>query len=253
MNESKFWFWVLLDALLAVLIIAIMGVGLPAVVQWASSVPPARTITVTAQGMTTATPDLAELTFSVVSQGQDPQALETNNTNKMNAVLQFVASQNIATSDIATTGYDLEPTYTYNNNTQNNSITGYSLTQTVTLKIHDLANVATVLSGLTPLGVNEIGGVDFTFNDPDAFVALARVDAMNKAEAKAVQMAEQAGASLGEVVNVAENSYVPSPFPIYNTAVPMVAMGASSAASTPNIQPGSQDVTDNVTITYALR
>ena len=25
------------------------------------------------------------------------------------------------------------------------------------------------------------------------------------------------------------------------------------AVSTPNIQPGSQDVTDNVTITYALR
>jgi uncharacterized protein YggE len=40
---------------------------------------------------------------------------------------------------------------------------------------------------------------------------------------------------------------------MYNEAMPMVAMGASSAVSTPNIQPGSQDVTDNVTITYALR
>ena len=34
MNESKFWFWVLLDALIAALIIAIMGVGLPVMVQW---------------------------------------------------------------------------------------------------------------------------------------------------------------------------------------------------------------------------
>ena len=132
-------------------------------------------------------------------------------------------------------------------------ITGYTLTQTVTVKIHDLTNVATVLERLAPLGVNQIGGVNFTFNNPDTFVALARVDAMNKAEAKAVQMANQAGASLGEVVNVAENSYVPQPVPVYNTAVPMAAMGASSAVSTPNIQPGSQDVTDNVTITYALR
>lgn len=253
MNESKFWFWVLLDALFAVLIIAIMGVGLPAVTQWAASVPPARTITVTAQGKTTATPDLAELTFSVVSQGQDPQTLATNNTEKMNAVLQFVASQNIATSDIATTGYDLQPTYTYNSKTQNNTITGYTLTQTVKLKIHDLANVATVLSGLTPLGVNEIGGVDFTFNNPDTFIALARADAMNKAETKAVQMANQAGASLGEVVRVVENSYIPQPVTMYNTVTPMVAMGTSSAVPTPNIQPGSQDVTDNVTITYALR
>ena len=109
--------------------------------------------------MTTATPDLAEITFSVVSTGQNPQTLQTNNTNKMNAALQFLASQNIATSDIATTGYDLEPAYNYDNTTQSNYITGYTLTQTVTVKIHDLTNVATVLGGLAPLGVNQIGGV----------------------------------------------------------------------------------------------
>lgn len=253
MNESKFWFWVLLDALLVALIIGIVGVGLPSLVQWTASAQPARTITVTAQGKTTATPDLAELTFSVVSQGKNPQALATDNTQKMNAVLQFIASQNIATSDIATTGYNLQPTYSYNGKTQSSTITGYTLTQTVTLKIHNLADVATVLGGLTPLGVNEIGGVDFTFNNPDTFIALARVDAMNKAEAKAVQMAGQVGAALGEVVSVSENSYVPQPFTVYNSSAPMAAMGISSAVPTPNIQPGSQDVTDNVTITYALR
>ena len=161
--------------------------------------------------------------------------------------------ENIATSDIATTGYDLEPAYNYDNTTQRNYITGYTLTQTVTVKIHDLTNVATVLGGLAPLGVNQIGGVTFTFNDPDEFLAVARADAMNKAEAKAMQMASEAGTSLGEVVNVSENSIVPQPYPVYNMAAPMAAMGASSAASTPNIQPGSQDVTDNVTITYALR
>ncbi|HUC31557.1 MAG TPA: SIMPL domain-containing protein [Candidatus Paceibacterota bacterium] len=252
MNESKFWFWILLDALLAALFIGIMGIGFPAVVQWAASVPPARTITVTAQGMTTATPDLAEITFSVVSQGQNPQTLTSNNTDKMNAVLQFVSSENIASSDIATTGYDLEPTYQYDSTTQTSFITGYTLTQTVTVKIHDLSNVATVLGGLTPLGVNQVGGVDFTFNDPDTFLAVARADAMNKAETKAVQMASEAGASLGEVVNVSENGIVPGPIPVYNVMA-STALGASAPASTPNIQPGSQEVTDNVTITYALR
>jgi uncharacterized protein YggE len=252
MTEAKNWFWVLLDAVLATLVIGVLGVGLPVLVQWAASMPPARTITVSAQGMTTATPDLAEITFSVVSQGQNPQTLETNNTSKMNAVLQFVSSQNIASSDITTTGYDLEPTYQYDNSTQRNFITGYTLTQTVTVKIHNLANVATVLGGLTPLGVNQIGGVNFTFNDSDEFVAVARADAMNKAEEKAVQMASEAGASLGEVVNVSENSIVPQPFPVYAMASG-AAMSVPAAVSTPNIQPGSQDVTDNVTITYALR
>jgi uncharacterized protein YggE len=253
MNESKFWFWVLLDALLAAIIIGVLGVGLPALVQWASSVPPARTITVSAEGKTTATPDLAEITFSVVTTGQNPQTLEANNTSKMNAALEFLTSQNIATSDIATTGYDLEPAYNYDNNTQRNYITGYTLTQTVTVKIHDLSSVATVLGGLAPLGVNQIGGVDFTFNDPDTFLAVARADAMNKAEIEARQMAGEAGTSLGAVVNISENGVIPQPYRTYNMAASTAGMAVPEAVSTPNIQPGSQDVTDNVTITYALR
>lgn len=253
MNESKFWFWVLLDALLASLIIGILGVGLPVAVQYAASVPPARTITVMAQGKTTATPDLAEVAFSVVTTGQNPDTLETNNTSKMNAALEFLGSENIATSDITTTGYDLEPAYNYDNTTQRNYITGYTLTQTVSVKIHDLTQVAPVLAGLTPLGVNQIGGVTFTFNDPDATVAIARADAMNKAELKAHEMAYQAGTSLGEVVNVSENSYVPNPGPIYNMMASTGMEAPQAAVATPNIQPGSQDVTDNVTITYALR
>jgi uncharacterized protein YggE len=253
MDESKFWFWILLDALLAAVTITVLGVALPATAQWSASIPPARTVTVTAEGMTTATPDLAEITFSVVSQGQNPQALTTDNTAKMNAVLQFVSSQNIATSDVATTGYDLQPNYQYNNNgNQQPSISGYTLTQTVTVKIHDLTNVATVLSGLAPLGVNQIGGVDFTLNDPDSFLGVARADAINKARAKAQELASEAGTSLGAVVNISENGIVPRPLPVFAMAGTS-GMAVPAAASTPNIQPGSQDVTDDVTITYALR
>jgi uncharacterized protein len=252
MDEAKHWFWVLLDALIAALVIGVMGVGLPAVARFADSITPSRTLTVTAEGKTTATPDLAEITFSVMSQGQDPQMLTEDNTNKMNAVLQFVSSQNIASSDIATTGYDLEPNYQYDQDTQKSSIDGYTLTQTVTVKIHDLTNVATVLGGLAPLGVNEIGGVNFTFNDSDDLLAAARQDAISKAQAKAQEMASEAGTSLGAVVNISEDGVIPQPEPVYG-ALPMAVPAMGTAASTPNIQPGSQDVTDDVSITYALR
>ncbi|HUC01976.1 MAG TPA: SIMPL domain-containing protein [Candidatus Paceibacterota bacterium] len=250
MTEAKHWFWVLLDALIAALILVVLGVGLPVLVQWGASVPPARTVTVTAEGQTTATPDLAEITFSVVSTGQDPQSLTTDNTNKMNTAIQFLQAQNIASSDIATTGYDLEPAYNYDNTSQRNYITGYTLTQTVTVKIHDLSNVATVLGGLAPLGVNQVGGVDFTFNDPNEYLAVARADAMNQAEQKAQQLASEAGVPLGAVINVSENGIIPQPVPMYAMAA---SAGGVAVNSAPNIQPGSQDITDNVTITYALR
>lgn len=253
MNGAKLWFWALMDVLVFVVVVTVVFFGLPALATYENSLTPVRTITVTGEGMTTATPDLAEISFSVVSTGQNPQTLTANNTSKMNAVLQFVSSQNIASSDIATTAYDLEPNYQYDKDTQTNFITGYTLTQTVMVKIHDLTNVANVIGGLAPLGVNQIGGVTFTFNDPDTFLAAARTDAINKAEAKAAAMASDSGVSLGQVVSVSENGITPFPQPVYAMA-PGVAEGSSGAAiSTPNIQPGSQQVTDDVTITYALK
>jgi uncharacterized protein YggE len=252
MNGAKLWFWVLLDVFLAAAIIAVIGFGVPLVESYMSSVPPARTLTVTSQGKTTAAPDLAEVTFSVVTAGQDPQTLTENNVSKMNAALEFLSSQGIATSDIATTGYNLQPAYNYDSTAKRNYITGYTLTQTVQVKIHDLTKVASVIGGLTPLGVNQVGSIDFTFSDQDQYVAIARADAINKDEIKAQEMAAQAGAVLGPVVNISENVFVPQPYPVYSMATGLG--GAPTAAvSTPNIQPGTQDITDNVTMTYALR
>jgi uncharacterized protein len=251
MNGAKLWFWALMDVLVFVVVVTVVFFGLPALATYENSLTPVRTITVTGEGKTTATPDLAEVTFSVVSTGQNPQTLTTNNTSKMNAVLEFVSSQNIASSDIATTDYDLAPNYQYDNSTQTNFITGYTLTQTVEIKIRDLTNVATVLGGLAPLGVNQIGGVDFTFADPNVSLAVARADAFTQAETKAQQMASDAGVSLGQVINVSENGITPFPQPVY--AMAPGAAGAGIAASVPNVQPGSQDVTDDVTITYALK
>ncbi|HVN26678.1 MAG TPA: SIMPL domain-containing protein [Candidatus Paceibacterota bacterium] len=250
MERQKFYFWALLNVLMVVVIVGLVFFALPAIGSFKASYPPSRTITVTAEGKTTATPDLAEISFSVLTQGNDPQALSANNIDKMNAVLKFVSSQGIAASDTATTAYDLQPNYKYDTNTGRQSITGYTLTQTVTIKVHDLTKVAPILGGLAPLGVNQIGGVNFTFNDPNAMLAPARADAFAKAKAKAMEMASEAGVTLGDPVNVVESGGTPPPRPYYAASG---FGGAVAESSVPTIQPGSQDVTDDVTITYALR
>jgi len=245
------YLWDVVALFLLVVIIFVVFYGIPLVSNWGSSFAPARTITVSAQGMTVATPDEADISFSVVTQGQNPQTLSDNNNTKMAAVMQFVSSQGIASSDIATTGYDLEPNYQWDKNTNRNYITGYTLTQTVQVKIRDLTNVAGVLGGLAPLGVNEIGGVNFTFQNPNKFTAVARGDALTNAASEASQMAAQAGASLGQVVTVTESSNVPMPGPVY--AAQGFAMTSGAAPVAPSIQPGTQNVTDEVTVTYQLR
>lgn len=249
MNIAKIWFWVLFDILIGALIVSVAAFGIPALEHYSASRTPAHTVTVTAEGKTTATPNLAKFTFSVVTQGQNPQTLSDNNNTKMNAVMKFLEGQGIATSDIQTVAYNLQPNYQYPRTGTQGVIDGYTLTQSVQLKIHDLSKVASVIGGLAPLGVNQIGSVDFTFSDETSFLAKARADALTKARAEAEQMAKAAGASLGAVVHMSENTSVPIPRTIYAAS----AMGANVAASTPTIQPGSEDITDNVTITYALQ
>src|SRR4051812_22245090 len=129
MNKEKFYFWVLLDVVLGLIILGSIFFGAPALMAMKAAYPPARTITVSAQGKTSAAPDLAEISFSVLTQGTDPQTLTKNNVDKMNAVLKFVADQGISASDTATTGFNLEPNYQYDKNYNRQYITGYTLTQ----------------------------------------------------------------------------------------------------------------------------
>ncbi len=248
MNEARLWFWILIDALVAAIIVFGVTVAMPVLVLYGRSLGPSRTVTVTAQGKTTATPDLAELTFSVVTQGANPQSLSNSNNAQMGSVMQFLEGQGIASSDVQTVSYDLQPNYQYPKTGTQGLINGYTLTQSVQVKIHDLTKVAAVIGGLAPLGVNQIGGVNFTFNDQTQFLAVARADALQKAWQMAAQMAAAEGVPLGSVVSVTENSYIPGPRPMMYAA----AMGTASAVA-PTIQPGSEDITDTVTVTYGLR
>jgi uncharacterized protein YggE len=252
-------------------------VAMCAVSRWGVSLAPARTLAVSADGKTTAAPDLAEVSFSVVSQGKDTNALNADNNQKMNKVINFVKSLNVASSDITTVNYDLEPNYETNTvtapvllsaggvasslvstgisvpvrTTSSSTISGYTLTQTVQVKIRDFTNIAKLLGGLPPLGVNNISGVTFTFDNSDKFLAVARGDAMTKAAVKAGEMASEAGVSLGKVVSVQEYGNVPV-YSSYAKTMSMVA-GASNAAVIPTIEPGTQDITDQVTIVYELK
>lgn len=250
MQNIKNWFWGSFTVLIVVVIIGVLFFVMPTLSSLGGSFSPARTVVVTAQGQTTATPDEANISFSVLTQGANPQTLASSNTDKMNAVLQFVSSEGIASSDIATTNYDLEPNYSYDKNTSRNYITGYTLTQTVQVKIRDLTKVADVIAGLTPLGVNQIGSVEFTFQNPQNIVDIARGIAMTNAQKEASELAAQGAASLGPVVSIQESYGFPSPLPY---AYASNGMSAAAAPSVPTIEPGTQNVTDSVTVTYELR
>ncbi len=252
MNKAKTYFWILLDVLIAAIILGGLFVALPIARRFGNFVPPAsRSMSVAAEGKTTATPDLAESTFSVLSKGKNPEDLADGNNQKVSAVIGFLRLEGISDADIKTTGYNLSPDYKYDPQTERNFITGYTLTQTVSVKMRDFKKVPEIIGGLTPLGVNQIGGINFTVEDPERFLSVARADAFRKAQAKAGEMAAQNGVRLGRVLNIAE-SYGPTPIPYYSYGNSLRGLAAPAAVSEPTIEPGSEEVKDQVTITYEL-
>jgi len=217
--------------------------------KYGDSLMPAKTINVSAEGKVTVSPDIAKLSFSVVSEGANSKLLAENNNKKMNAAIDFAKSQGIEEKDIKTTEYNLSPRYEYDEKTKKTFISGYTLTQTVLVKVRDLNKVAEVLGGLPVLGINQISSISFDIDEPEKYLSEARNQAFDKAKEKAKAMAEKNGVKLGRVINFYEYQSTP-----YYQNVRALGMGGAEAVQPlPQIQPGSQEVTIQVSVTYEIK
>jgi len=210
---------------------------------------PAKTVTISAEGKVIVSPDIAKISFSVVSEGPNAEKIADENNKKMNSVIDFVKSQGIDEKDIKTTQYNLNPRYEYDERTRKSWISGYTLTQTILVKIRDLAKVGKILGGLPELGINQIGSISFEVDEPEKYLAEARDKAFDKAREKAKEMAEKNGVRLGKIINFSEYQGR-EPIPYYETFNKEIA---APAATLPSIQPGSQEVTVQVSVTYEIK
>lgn len=249
-NKPKAYFWLLLDVLIAGLIVNLVFFVMPTVKRFGNSLAPVRTITVSAEGKALTTPDLALSSFSVISRGADPETIADTNNKKITAVISFLKSLGTENKDVQTTAYNLSPDYKYDPDTQRSFITGYTLTQTVSVKMRDFKKVPKILAGITPLGVNQIGGISFVVEEPEKFLAIARTEAIAKARAKAEKMARETGTSLGSIVTIGEYSSIPRPVPYYAAAA---RSAETVSVAAPTIEPGETEIRNQVTVTYELQ
>lgn len=248
-KEAKNYFWILIDAALIVAIVFGTWCAVYYVGRYAASLPITRTISVSAEGKIIAASDVAKLSFAVVSEGKDPEAIQVDNARKMNAAIEFVKTQGIDAKDIKTSGYNLSPRYEYDEKKRTTFISGYTLTQTVTIQVRDFEKISPILGALPGIGINQIQGVNFEIDDPEKYLAMAREEAFTRAYAKAAAMAKQNGVRLGRVITFSEGLQGP----IYPRYFEAAALKADVGAPAPTIEPGSEEVRVNVTVTYELK
>ena len=248
LESLKKYFWYFLNLFLIVLVILGMF-SMSALRRYIDSTSSNRTISVSAEGKTVVTPDIAKINFSVVTEGADTVKISDENIKKMNKAIDFIKAEGVESKDIQTAGYNLSPRYEYDEDKRKSFISGYTLTQTVYVKIRDFSKISSVLGALPGFGINDISSLSFDVENQDEFLKAARDQAFEKAFAKAKEMARQNGVKIKRVITFNENQ---NNYPIYAKAYGMGGIAAESAAMVPTIEAGSQEITVNVSITYEI-
>ncbi|MCX5515714.1 SIMPL domain-containing protein [Kaistia algarum] len=233
----------LLRAALATSVLALALAG-PAMAQTVPSVP---TLTAFGNGSASAAPDIAVVTLGVVSEAASAKEALSANAADMTAVVKSITDAGVDKKDVATTGLFVEPVYSDASRTADgqSKITGYRVSNQLTVKIRDLAASGPLLDKVIAAGANSVNGITFEIGKADALRDEAIKAAIVEARRKAELMAAAAGVKLGAVQSVSANDNG-GPQPVFRAAMAMKDM-----AATP-VMGGTQEIGANATIVYAI-
>lgn len=192
-------------------------------------------ITVSGVGDAVGRPDQVEVDVGVsVLAGSVAEAASVA-AEKAQAVTSALTSVGVAADDMATTEYSIRPEYDYSGSEQR--LLGYRVSNIVRARLRDVSAVGPLVDSITSAGGDEtrVNGLSFGVADETSVLAEAREAAWKDALAKATQLAELSGQSLGKATSIIETVKPP--------VAPMRMMAADMAMEkTTPIQPGTTAV-----------
>ncbi len=209
--------------------------------------PGATALSLSAEGETTATPDMATISFGVQTQAKTAaDALKANNA-RMTAVLAALKASGIAARDIQTSNLNLNPQYTYGSN-QPPVLNGYQASDQISVKIEDLAQTGPTIDAVVKAGINQIDSINFGLKDESAALDTARKNAVATLSQRAQLYTAATGMHLSRLVAIEEGAPQSiGPRPVYA----MARMAVPSAAPTP-VESGELKLSVTVSATYEL-
>ena len=204
--------------------------------------PALHTLTVVGTGKVTLVPDVARVYLGVSLTKPTVKAAREAAAAAMTDILAAIKALGIADADIQTTGLSLSTQYAPNSSTR---IVGYAISEQVQVTVRDLDKAGDVVDAATAKGATDVNGISFEIADPARAQNDARAAAVIAARASAQAMASAAGVTLGAVVSITDGG---APSPIYYGA----AAGAPMLDTRTPVEPGTQDVSAQVSVVFEL-
>ncbi|HWH06344.1 MAG TPA: SIMPL domain-containing protein [Gaiellaceae bacterium] len=224
----------LLSSLLAFgALVAVTQVGdAPAAAQAAAE--PAGGITVNGSGSVSAEPDRAQLFLGVETQAETARAAVSQNAAAMRRLLGALRAA--GATDLQTQHVSVSA-----RSNDGRSIAGYAASNTVSATVRQVAQAGAVIDAAVAAGANQVSGPMLSSSNAASLYRQALAAAVADARRSAEALAQASGLSLGRITAVVEGGSGP---------MPLAEARAADGSSTP-IEPGRQQVTAFVTVTFA--
>jgi uncharacterized protein YggE len=224
------------------------GAGDGAAMQATQAKPAGATRVVVAGDSTVrARPDTANVTVAVITQGQTALAAQQENARKTDAVVRAVKAAAGAGAEVETSGYSLQPQYTYRQN-EPPLIQGYQARNGVNVTLSDLTRVGAVVDAATSAGANNVDGISFTLRQDKTARDQALAEATREALRKAQIIAQALGGRVARILEVQEATGNTRPVPIYKTETMARAAGADVNFVPTPVEIGTLDIRAQVTL-----
>ena len=257
------------------LIFALLATATPALAQTTPSTaisqlgPNSALLSISAEGRSRRTPDLAQFSAGVVTQGRTAAEAMAANSRQMDSVIAALRRAGIAERDIQTSAISLQPRYSDPEqeaqmrarmtrepyvppvNPELRRIIGYEARNSVQVQVRRLGEMGKVIDALVGVGANEINGPNFTLDEPKAAQDEARVEAIATGRQRAELYARAAGMRVVRILSISEGGG-------YYPVEQVMVTGRSFAAGAPPpppptpIAPGEVSVGVSVSMQFEL-
>ncbi len=211
-------------------------------------------ITLTSSETVEVVPDMAEITYGIITEHSDAGTCQQKNAEKVDELLAYFKENGFEERSIKTSGFSLNPQYDWSGNSR--KLIGYEMQTTVTVTDVPMDLTGKMLSeGLTK-GANEIYGVSYFSSSYDEAYQEALTKAVELARGNAEALAAASGKTLGGVISIEEHQdnqygrYVSAELTMGRNM--SMAVKEEAAAMDMAVEPGELQVTADITVVFEM-
>jgi uncharacterized protein YggE len=229
--------------------------------------PNSAVLSITAEGQSQRTPDIANFSAGVVTQADTASQALADNSRRMDAVIAALKRAGIADRDIQTSAINLSPRYSNPELeaqvrarqtgqpyvppvSTTAKIIGYEARNTVQVRVRKLGEMGKVIDTLVAQGANEVNGPNFALDEQQAALDEARTEAVANGRQRAELYARAAGMRVARILSISEGGGY---YPVRDIVLTGYAAARAPPPPPPTpVAPGELTLGVNVSMQFEL-